>query len=51
MKLYNMKIEYKGYKIFFTAGYYVVLGSLFKTLKKAKSAIDNTINQKEKGIW
>lgn len=43
--------EYKGYKILFTAGLYCCLGLCFKTLKKAKMAIDSTINQIELGIY
>jgi hypothetical protein len=38
-------IEYKGFKILLTAGFYWFSGLMFRTLAKAKQAIDNKIKE------
>lgn len=47
----NNTIEYNGYKVSLINGFYVFQGLLFKTLKKAKTCIDSTIQLKEKGLY
>lgn len=51
MKVKTKIIEYKGERILLTAGFYGWNGLMFRTEKKAKAAIDNTIIQREKGIY
>lgn len=46
----NIK-EYKGEKILFTSGLYWWNGLMFKTEKRAKAAIDSTLNAKDKGLY
>lgn len=50
MNVKTKVIEYRGEKIFFTAGFYCFSGLLFRTLSKAKTAIDNIIKERELGL-
>jgi len=47
----NQGIIYKGEKIVKIGDYFMVYGLLFKSLKKAKIAIDTTKSNKLNGIY